>query len=68
MKNQNEFPKLDSLGFSDEMPKQKLAYPYEYFNLQNMQETLQLKKDDYWSPLTHSFASDKRYKTYLLKV
>ena len=51
-------------GFIDENFKKKLAYPYEYFNLDNFDtqcafgKPLNLTKEDYWSTLTQSYPSD----------
>ena len=59
VRNENEFPILDSFGWSDELLKQKLAYPYEHFTSRNLHQKLQLKKEGYWSTLTQSFVSDK---------
>ena len=59
VRNQNELPILYSFGFSEELVKQKLAYPKEYFNLQNMHQEVNLNKQNYWSTLTQSVASDK---------
>ena len=59
VENQNEFPIMDSSEFSDELLNQKLAYPYEYLNLQNMNQELHLTKQSCWSTLTESFAGDK---------
>ena len=55
----NEFPIMDSPNLTDELLKQKLAYLYESFNLQNMHEPISLTKRNYWSTSTQSFASDK---------
>ena len=49
---------LDQNGFKDNLFKKKLAYPYEYLNLDNFQEPLNLTKEDYWSTLTQSYPSD----------
>ena len=47
---------------SDDFFKKKLAYPYEYLNLDNFQEPLNLSKEDYWSTLTQSYPSDDDIK------
>ena len=49
-------------GMSDDLLKKKLAYPYEYLNLDNFQEPLNLTKEDYWSTLTQSYPSDDDIK------
>ena len=49
-------------GMSDDLFKKKLAYPYEYLNLDNFQEPLNLTKEDYWSTLTQSYPSDDDIK------
>ena len=54
-----KIPILDSFGFSDELLKRKLPYPYEYYNIQNRHQELHLTKEDYWSTVIQSFASDK---------
>ena len=45
----NEFWIIDSHNLTDKILKQKLAYPYEYVNLHNFFEQLNLTKKDYWS-------------------
>ena len=35
---------MNENGFTDELFKRKLAYPYEYFTLSNFQEPLNLNK------------------------
>ena len=47
---------------SDDLFKKKLAYPYEYLNLDNFQEPINLTKEDYWSTLTQSYPSDDDIK------
>ena len=47
---------------SDDLFKKKLAYPYEYLNLDNFREPLNLTKEDYWSTLTQSYPSDDDIK------
>ena len=49
-------------GMSDDLFKKKLAYPYEYLNLDNFQEPLNLTKQNYWSTLTQSYPSDDDIK------
>ena len=49
-------------GMSDDLFRKKLAYPYEYLNLDNFQEPLNLTKEDYWSTLTQSYPSDDDIK------
>ena len=40
------FAVMDEIGFIDENFKKKLAYPYEYFNLDNFDKPLNLTKED----------------------
>ena len=40
---------MDENGFTDELFKKKLAYPYDHLNLGNFQEPLNLTKEDFWS-------------------
>ena len=47
---------------SDDLFKKKLAYPYEYLNLDNFDKPLNLTKEDYWSTLTQSYPSDDDIK------
>ena len=42
---------MDENGLDDELFKKKLAYGYEYFTLDNIQEPLNLTKEDFWSTL-----------------
>ena len=53
---------MDENGFKDKFFKKKLAYPFEYLNLDNFQEPLNLTKEDYWSTLTQSYPSDDDIK------
>ena len=53
---------MDENGFKDNLFEKKLAYPYEYLNLDNFQEPLNLTKEDYWSTLTQSYPSDDDIK------
>ena len=66
VENQNEFPIVGSFRFSES--KQKLAYPYDDFILQNMHQHLNLTKETYWSTLTQSFACDKIIESILLQA
>ena len=50
----NDFPYMQNEGLTDDFLKEKLAYPYEKFNLNNLHEPLNLTKEDYWSTLTQS--------------
>ena len=52
------FKYMDSEGLTDSLFKKKLAYPYEKSNLENMSQSLNLTKADYWSTLTQSYPSD----------
>ena len=56
------FAVMDENGFIDTLFKKKLAYPYEYFNLDNFDKPLNLTKEDYWSTLTQSYPSDDDIK------
>ena len=58
VKSLDNFPIMKLEGMSDDLFKKKLAYPYEYLNLDNFQKPLNLTKEDYWSTLTQSYPSD----------
>ena len=62
VKSLDNFPIMNLEGMSDDLFKKKLAYPYEYLNLDNFQEPLNLTKEDYWSTLTQSYPSDDDIK------
>ena len=62
VKSLDSFPIRDENGFKDKLFKKKLAYPYEYLNLDNFQEPLNLTKEDFWSTLTQSYPSDDDIK------
>ena len=62
VKSLDNFPIMKLEGMSDDFFKKKLAYPYEYLNLDNFQEPLNLTKEDYWSTLTQSYPSDDDIK------
>ena len=62
VKSLDNLPVMDENGFKDKLFKKKLAYPYEYLNLDNFQEPLNLTKEDYWSTLTQSYPSDDNIK------
>ena len=62
VKSLDNLPVMDENGFKDKLFKKKLAYPYEYLNLDNSQEPLNLTKEDYWSTLTQSYPSDDDIK------
>ena len=62
VKSLDSLPVMDENGFKDKLFKKKLAYPYEYLNLDNFQEPLNLTKEDYWSTLTQSYPSDDDIK------
>ena len=53
----NNFPIMTLEGMSDELFKKKLAYPYEYLNLSNIQEPLNLSPEDFWSTLKQTTPS-----------
>ena len=38
---------MDENGLDDELFKKKFAYPYEYLNLSNIQEPLNLSPEDF---------------------
>ena len=42
----NTFPIMDENGLDDELFKKKLAYPYEYLYLCNIQESLNLSPEE----------------------
>ena len=62
IKSLDNFPIMKLEGMSDDLFKKKLAYPYEYLNLDNFQEPLKLTKEDYWSTLTQFYPSDDDIK------
>ena len=62
VKSLDNFPIMKLEGMSDDLFKKKLAYPYEYLNLDNLQEPLNLTKEDYWSTLPQSYPSDDDIK------
>ena len=62
VKSLDSLPIMDENGFKDKLFKKKLAYPYEYLNLDNFREPLNLTKEDYWSTLTQSYPSDDDIK------
>ena len=62
VKSLDNFPIMKLEEMSDDLFKKKLAYPYEYLNLDNFQEPLNLTKEDYWSTLTQSYPSDDDIK------
>ena len=62
VKSLDTFPIMKLEGMSDDLFKKKLAYPYEYLNLDNFQEPLKLTKEEYWSTLTQSYPSDDDIK------
>ena len=62
VKSLDSFPIMDENGFKDNFFKKKLAYPYEYLNLDNFQEPLNVTKEDYLSTLTQSYPSDDDIK------
>ena len=59
VKSINSFPIMDENGLDDELFEKKLAYPYEYFTLDNIQEPLNLTKEDFWSTLKQTTPPDE---------
>ena len=59
VKSINSFPIMDENGLDDELFKKKLAYPYKYLNLSNIQEPLNLTKEDFWSTLKQTTPPDE---------
>ena len=55
----NSFPHMTANGFEDELFKKKLAYPYEFFSLENIHHQLNLTKQHYWSTLNQTYADDE---------
>ena len=51
---------MDENGLDDELFKTKLAYPYEYLNLNNIQEPLNLTKENFWSTLKQKTPPDEK--------
>ena len=62
VKSLDNFPIMKLEGMSDDLFKKKLAYPYEYLNLDNFKEPINLTEEDYWSTLTQSYPSDDDIK------
>ena len=62
VKSLDSLPIMDENGFKDKLFKKKLAYLYEYLNLDNFQEPLNPTKEDYWSTLTQFYPSDDDIK------
>ena len=50
---------LKEKSLEDDLLKKKLAYPYEYLNLSNFQEPLNLEKENFRSTLKQSYPSDE---------
>ena len=59
VKSINSFSIMDENGFTDEIFKKKLAYPYEYFILNNIWEPLDLTKEDFSSTLKQTTPPDE---------
>ena len=59
IKSINNYPNMNKNGLTDDLFKQKLAYPYEYFNINNFESPLNLKKEHFWSTLNQNFANEK---------
>ena len=57
IKSIDNFPIMKLEGMVDEIFQKKLAYPYEYFNLNNFQEPLNLSPVDFWSTLKQTTPS-----------
>ena len=51
----DNFKYTDSAGSTDDVFKKKLAYTILKFNLENINQPLNLTKEDYWSTFTESF-------------
>ena len=47
-------------GYTDELFKKKLAYPFEYLSHNNFQEPLNLTKEDFWSTLKQTTPPDEK--------
>ena len=58
----SSFPYMNINQLEDPLFKQKLAYPYEKFNLNNINDPLNLSKDDYWSTLKQKYIDDEDIK------
>ena len=61
VKSINSFPIMDETGLDDELFKKKVACPYEYLNLSNIQEPLNLTKEDFWSTLKQTSPPDEEF-------
>ena len=59
----NSFPIMDENGLDGDLFEKKLAYPYEYLNLSNIQEPLNLSPEDFWSTLKQTIASLEEINT-----
>ena len=57
VKSINSFLIMDENRLDDELFEKKLAYPYEYLNLSNIQEPLSLSPEDFWSTLKQTTPS-----------
>ena len=51
---------MGSNSFHDELFKQKLAYPYEYFIFDNFDNPIDLTKEDFHSTLNQSRQPDEK--------
>ena len=65
VKSLDNVPFLDSINFEEksldhDLLKKKLAYPYEYLNLSNFQEQLNLTKEEFWSTLKNRIHQMKK--------
>ena len=58
-KSLKDFPILKKHKLDDPLLLKKLAYPYEYFNWENFDQPLNLKKEDFYSTLKQSYPSDE---------
>ena len=63
VKSINSFPVTEENGFTDELFKKKLVYPYEKFTLIKFQEsrsfTLNLTKEHFWTTLKQTTPPDE---------
>ena len=59
VKSINSFPLMDENGLDDELFMKKLSYFYEYVNLGNFEEPLNLTKEDFWSILKQTTPPDE---------
>ena len=63
-KSLDSFLTLDSNNFKDELSKNKLSLPYEFFDLYNFDKHFNLTKEDFWSTLKQEFPQMKKLNVH----